>query len=77
MNGDKIDTFNKTELFGTIIANDLKWDKNTKVLIKKAKKREKKILRQLSSFKPHMKGLRLLINCPCIGSGSYQQGYQV
>ena len=40
---------NDTKLLGTIISNDLRWDKNTQNIVKKANKRMQ-ILRKISSF---------------------------
>ena len=36
INGQKIDTIEKTKLLGTIITNNLKWDENTREVIKKS-----------------------------------------
>ena len=39
MNGHTLPVVNKTKLLGTIISDDLKWDSNTKELVKKANQR--------------------------------------
>ena len=49
LNGKKIETVNEIKLLGTIITNNLKWDKNTKLLVKRAYSRME-ILRQMSKF---------------------------
>ena len=59
LDGEKIYTVNQTKLLGTIITNDLKWENNTKELIRKANMRMC-LLRKVSTFKPPMKDLRLI-----------------
>ena len=49
LNGKKIETVNEIKLLGTIITNNLKGDKNTKLLVKRAYSRME-ILRQMSKF---------------------------
>ena len=49
LNGKTLETVNEMKLLGTIITNDLKWNKNTHFLIKKAHARME-ILRQLTNF---------------------------
>ena len=41
MKGENIETVSETKLLGTIITDDLKWEKNTEYLVKKANKRLK------------------------------------
>ena len=36
LNGEKIETLKKTKLLGTVLTNDLKWEENTKCIIRKA-----------------------------------------
>ena len=36
LNGKNVENVNEMKLLGTIITNDLKWNKNTKFLIKRA-----------------------------------------
>ena len=49
INGQKIDTIEKTKLLGTIITNNLKWDENTREVIKKANMRMC-LLRKVAQF---------------------------
>ena len=49
LNDKVIETVKETKLLGTIITNNLKWDKNTKYLIKKAYSRME-LLRKVSEF---------------------------
>ena len=39
VNGKKIEVVDETKLLGTYITNDLKWNKNTSEIVKKAYKR--------------------------------------
>ena len=57
--GEKIDTIEKTKLLGTVITNNLKWDENTKEIIKKANMRMC-LLGKVASFKPSRKDLKLI-----------------
>ena len=57
--GETIDTIEKTKLLGTVITNNLKWDENTKEIIKKANMRMC-LLRKVASFKPSRKDLKLI-----------------
>ena len=59
INNEKIDTVEKTKLLGTVITNDLKWDENTKEIIKKANMRMC-LLRKVACFKPPRKDLKLI-----------------
>ena len=59
INNVKIDTVEKTKLLGTVITNDLRWDDNTKEIIKKANMRMC-LLRKVASFKPPRKDLKLI-----------------
>ena len=49
LNGKTLETVNEMKLLGTVITNDLKWNKNTHFLVKKAYARME-ILRQLTKF---------------------------
>ena len=49
LNGKTIDTVKEFKLLGTILTNDLKWNKNTKHLIKRAYGRIE-LLRKMSEF---------------------------
>ena len=59
INNEKIDTVEKTKLLGTVITNDLKWDDNTKEIIKKANIRMC-LLRKVASFKAPRRDLKIL-----------------
>ena len=59
IDGEKIDTVEKTKLLGTILTNDLKWDDSTFELIKKANARMC-LLRKIASFNPPKPDLRLI-----------------
>ena len=52
-----LEVINKTKLLGTIITNDLKWDENSKFLIKKANMRLE-LLRRAANFKPSVEDLK-------------------
>ena len=49
LGGEILEIVNDTKLMGAVISNDLRWDKNTKNIVKKANKRME-ILRKISSF---------------------------
>ena len=49
LEGEVIETVKDTKLLGTIISNDLTWNKNTETIVKKANMRME-ILRKISSF---------------------------
>ena len=49
LEGEILDTVEDTRLLGTIISNDLRWDKNTDSIVKKANKRME-LLRKISHF---------------------------
>ena len=57
--GEIVNTVEKTKLLGTTITNNLKWEENTKELIKKANARLC-LLRKVASFKPLRNDLRLI-----------------
>ena len=49
LNGKVLDTVKEMKLLGTIVTNKLKWDKNTKFLVRKAYARME-LLRQMTTF---------------------------
>ena len=49
MNNENIEVVNQAKLLGVIISDDLKWDENTKYLVKKAYSRME-LLRKVASF---------------------------
>ena len=49
LNNVNLEVINEAKILGTILTNDLKWDKNTQYLVKKANKRMQ-LLRKLASF---------------------------
>ena len=49
LEGEILETVEETKLLGTIVSNDLKWEKNTDNIVKKANKRME-LLRKISSF---------------------------
>ena len=51
LNDQIIETLEKTKLLGTVITDDLKWEENTKHLIKRANARME-LLRRVSAFSP-------------------------
>ena len=59
INNVKIYTVEKTKLLWTVITNDLRWNYNTKEIIKKANMRMC-LLRKVASFKPPRKYLKLI-----------------
>ena len=53
MNEEELEIIDETKLLGVMIANDLKWDKNTQYLVKRAYK-SMEILRKVASFTTSM-----------------------
>ena len=49
LEGEILETVEETKLLGTILTNDLRWEKNTDFIVKKANKRME-LLRQVSNF---------------------------
>ena len=49
LKNEKLETTDKTELFGTIITSDLKWHDNTKYIVKKANQKMR-LLHKFSKF---------------------------
>ena len=52
INGRNIEVIDKTKLLGVVISNDLKWEENTNILIKKANARMQ-LLRKCATFTKH------------------------
>ena len=62
LDGENVEIIENTKLLGTVIQNDLKWDLNTKTLVKKANMRMQ-LLRKVASFgasKEDMKEIYIL-----------------
>ena len=57
--GEILEIVNEAKLLGTTISNDLKWDKNTQELVKKANKRME-IIRKISNFGASIEDLRTI-----------------
>ena len=49
LNDEKLEVVNQAKLLGVIISDDLKWDKNTEYLVKKAYSRME-LLRKVAEF---------------------------
>ena len=77
VNGRQIETVKEIKLLGTIISDDLKWNKNTKFLVKRAYARME-LLRQLNNFTKSIKDklhiyktyIRSVVEQSCIVWGS-------
>ena len=54
-----LEEVSETKLLGTILTNDLKWDKNTEKIVKRANARMQ-ILRIASSFNPSLADLKII-----------------
>jgi len=57
LNGEVIETVEETKLLGTVITNDLKWERNTDKIIKEANKRMF-FLHKLSKFTKNKEDLK-------------------
>ena len=57
LKGESIEVINSTKLLGTIVSNNLKWDLNTKDLVKRANQRME-ILRKVAGFCDSKKDLK-------------------
>ena len=57
LNNQNVEIINSTKLLGTIVQNDLKWNKNTDFLVKKANARME-LLRRVASFGAPVKDLK-------------------
>ena len=63
LKNEKLETVNQTKLLGVIITNDLKWQENTKYIVRKANKK----MRMLHKFSKFTKNK---------SQGTRYQGYQ-
>ena len=59
LNGKNIEVVKETKLLGTILTNDLKWNRNTEELIKRANKRMV-LLRKIKEFNPNIEDLKII-----------------
>ena len=59
LNDEKIETFTSTKLLGTIISDDLRWDLNTKKIVKKANARME-LLRRVASFGASLEDMKTI-----------------
>ena len=59
LSGEIMEIVHHTKLLGTIISNDLKWEKNTQNIVKKANKRVE-MLRIVSSFGASYNDLKVI-----------------
>ena len=57
LEGEKLETVTEAKLLGTIVSNNLKWDKNTEFIVKKANKRME-LLRKISHFGANWEDLK-------------------
>ena len=57
LNGEVIETVKETKLLGTVVTSDLKWDKNTDNIVKKAYGKME-ILRKMAGFGAPMGDLK-------------------
>ena len=55
--GQKLENVNEAKLLGTIVSNNLKWDRNTEFIVKKANKRME-LLRKISTFGADLEDLK-------------------
>ena len=59
LEGQKLEEVSETKLLGTTLTNDLKWDTNTEIRVKKANARMQ-ILRIALSFDPSWADLKII-----------------
>ena len=59
INKQPIEMIEHTRLLGTIVQNNLRWDMNTKQLVRKANARME-LLRKVSSFSPGIEDLKII-----------------
>ena len=59
LNNQPIEVIDNTRLLGTIITNDLKWDRNTKYLVDKANARMQ-LLRKVAEFGAPLEDLKIV-----------------
>ena len=57
LEGEKLETVTEAKLLGTIVSNDLKWDRNTDLIVRKANKRME-LLRKISNFGANWEDLK-------------------
>ena len=57
LNNESIETVSETKLLGTIITNDLKWNKNTDNIVKETNKRMQ-ILHKATKFTNNIRDLK-------------------
>ena len=57
LNNEPIETVSETKLLGTIISNDLKWNKNTDNIVKETNKRMQ-LLHKASKFTNNIRDLK-------------------
>ena len=55
--GQTLETVQETKLLGTVVSNDLKWNKNTQFIVKKANSRME-LLRRISTFEASWSDLK-------------------
>ena len=55
--GEELETVQEAKLLGTIVTNNLKWDRNTEFIVKKANKRME-LLRKISGFGANWEDLK-------------------
>ena len=58
-NGKPIEVIKTTSLLGTVIRDNLKWDKNSQELVKKANARMR-LLRRVACFNPPIEDLKII-----------------
>ena len=59
---ETIEVVDQAKLLGVFITNDLKWDKNTEYLVKKANTRME-LLRKVAEFTPSKEDKKIFISC--------------
>ena len=59
MNGQNLPVLNQTKLLGTVITDDLKWDKNIQEIVKKANAR-RILLRRASEYTTSLEDLKTI-----------------
>ena len=59
IDGDKIEVIDSTQLLGTIITSDLRWEENTNHIVKKSNSRME-LLRRVASFGADVRDLRTI-----------------
>ena len=57
LNNTLLENVNEIKILGTTITNDLKWDRNTEEIVKKANPRMQ-ILHKISAFKPSIEDMK-------------------